>query len=111
MFEMVPRFVYWGERVMSRKRKQHSGEWKARVALAAVKGDRTTSELAAKFEVHPTQVTQWKRQLLEGAAEIFSRDRPAESEEQEALVTELYEQIGRLQMELGWVKKKAAQFS
>jgi len=56
-------------------------------------------------------VTQWKRQLLEGAAEIFSRDRPAESEEQEALVTELYEQIGRLQMELGWVKKKAAQFS
>jgi len=81
------------------------------VALAAVKGDRTTSELAAKFEVHPTQVTQWKRQLLEGAAEIFSRDRPAESEEQEALVTELYEQIGRLQMELGWVKKKAAQFS
>jgi len=96
---------------MSRKRKQHSGEWKARVALAAVKGDRTTSELAAKFEVHPTQVTQWKRQLLEGAAEIFSRDRPAESEEQEALVTELYEQIGRLQMELGWVKKKAAQFS
>ena len=54
---------------MSRKRKQHSGEWKARVALAAVKGDRTTSELGAKFEVHPTQVTQWKRQLLEGAAE------------------------------------------
>ena len=96
---------------MSRKRKQHSGELKARVALAAVKGDRTTSELAAKFEVHPTQVTQWKRQLLEGAAEIFSRDRPGESQEQEALVTELYEQIGRLQMELGWVKKKAAQFS
>ena len=96
---------------MSRKRKQHSGELKARVALAAVKGDRTTSELAAKFEVHPTQVTQWKRQLLEGAAGIFSRDRAGELQEQEALVTELYEQIGRLQMELGWVKKKAAQFS
>ena len=96
---------------MSRKRKQHSGELKARVALAAVKGDRTTSELGAKFEVHPTQVTQWKRQLLEGAAEIFSRERAVGSQEQEALVTELYEQIGRLQMELAWVKKKAAQFS
>ncbi len=96
---------------MSRKRKQHSGELKARVALAAVKGDRTTSELAAKFEVHPTQVTQWKRQLLEGAAEIFSRERAVGSPEQEALATELYEQIGRLQMELAWVKKKAAQFS
>ena len=96
---------------MSRKRKQHSAEWKAKVALAAVKGDRTTSELAAKFQVHPTLVSQWKRQLVEGAEQVFGRDREREHREQEALVADLYEQIGRLQMELGWVKKKAAEFA
>jgi transposase-like protein len=84
---------------------------KAKVALAAVKGDRTTSQLAAKFEVHPTQVSQWKRELLEGAEEVFGRDRGRETQEQEALVADLYEQIGRLQMELAWMKKKSAQFA
>jgi transposase len=96
---------------MSRKRKQHSASLKARVALAALKGDRTTSELAAKFQVHPTQVSQWKRQLQEGAEELFGRDRQGELREQEALVVDLYEQIGRLQMEREWLKKKAAQFA
>jgi transposase-like protein len=96
---------------MSKKRKQHSAGWKAKVALAAMKGDRTTSELAAKFQVHPTQVSQWKRELVEGAEQVFGRDRDRESREQEALVADLYEQIGRLQMELEWMKKKAAQFA
>jgi transposase len=96
---------------MSRKRKQHSTGLKAKVALAAVKGDRTTSELAGKFQVHPTQVSQWKRELLEGAEEVFGRDRGREAQEQEALVADLYEQIGRLRMELEWLKKKAAQFA
>ena len=96
---------------MSRKRRQHSAALKAKVALAAVKGDRTASELAGKFQVHPTQVSQWKRQLLEGAEELFGRDRGREAQEQAALVADLYERIGRLQMELEWVKKKAAQFA
>ncbi len=96
---------------MSRKRKQHSATLKARVALAAVRGDRTTSELAAKFQVHPTQVSQWKRELVEGAEDLFGRDRGREAQEQEALVADLYEQIGRLRMELEWMKKKAAQWS
>lgn len=96
---------------MSRKRKQHSAGWKAKVALAAVKGDWTTSELAAKFQVHPTQVSQWKRELVEGAEGVFGRDRDREFREQETLVADLYEQIGRLQMELEWMKKKAAQFA
>ena len=96
---------------MSRKRKQHTAQWKAKVALAAVKGDRTTSELAAKFQVHPTLVSQWKRQLVDGAEQVFGRDPLREHREQEALVADLYEQIGRLQMELGWVKKKAAEFA
>ncbi len=92
---------------MSRKRKQHSAQWKAKVALAAVKGDRTTSELAAKFQVHPTLVSQWKRQLVDGAEQVFGRDQQREFREQEALVADLYEQIGRLQMELAWLKKKS----
>ena len=96
---------------MSKKRKQHNTALKARVALAAVKGDQTTSALAAKFQVHPTQVSQWKRELMEGAEGVFGRDGKREAREQEALVADLYEQIGRLQMELEWMKKKAAQFA
>lgn len=78
------------------------------MALAAVRGDRTTSQLVSTFGVHATQVGQWKRRLLDGAAELFCEDHRRESREQEALVAELYEQIGRLQMELGWLKKKVA---
>ncbi len=73
---------------MSRKRRQHSAGLKAKVALAAVKGDRTTSELAGKFQVHPAQVSQWKRELLEGAEEVFGRDRGREAQEQEALAAQ-----------------------
>jgi putative transposase len=91
---------------MSRKRKQHSAALEARVALAAVKGDRTTSELAGGFQVHPTQVSQWRRELVEGAEEVFGREGRREAREQGALVADLYEQIGRLQMELEWMKKK-----
>ena len=93
---------------MSRKRKQHSPALKAKVALAAVRGDRTTSQLVSAFGVHTTQVGQWKKRLLEGAAELFSDGHRRDVQEQDALVAELYEQIGRLQMELGWLKKKAA---
>ena len=69
------------------------------------------SELAKQFEVHPTQIHQWRKQLLEGASEVFepgSRGRPSSDEARES--RELYEQIGRLKMELEWLKKKAAQF-
>jgi transposase len=69
---------------------------KAKVALAAVRGDRTTSQLVSAFGVHATQVGPWKKRLLEGAAELFSDDRRREVQEQGALVAELYEQIGRL---------------
>ena len=78
------------------------------MALAAARGDKSTAELAAKFGVHSGQVTAWKKQLLAGVAELFAdrRGGPPESQAQEQ---ELYEQIGRLKMELEWLKKKSGQ--
>ena len=93
---------------MGAKRRRIEAAVKAKAALAAVRGDRTTSELASQFGVHPTQLGPWKRRLLEGAAELFSDDRHREVREQDALIAELYEQIGRLQMEAAWLKKKVA---
>ena len=95
---------------MSKKRRRFSGALKAKVALAAARGDKTTAELAARFGVHGNQVSAWKKQLLEEAPELFadrrSRERNGETREEE-----LYEQIGRLKMEVEWLKKKAAQLS
>lgn len=93
---------------MARKRK-HSAEFIAKVAVAAVKEVHTMSELASQFGVHPTQIHKWKRRLLDGAVELFGR--PGESRQRdENEAAELYEQIGRLKMELEWLKKKAAVF-
>lgn len=95
---------------MARKRTARGPDFKAKVALAALRERKTVSELARQFEVHPTQIHQWKKTLLAGAEEAFQdgRSRPKASDE-EAKVNELYEQIGRLKMELEWLKKKAAQ--
>jgi transposase-like protein len=90
---------------MAKRRRIEAGV-KAKVALAAVRGDRTMSQLVSAFGVHTTQVGQWKKRLLEGATELFSDGRRRDAQEQDALVADLYEQIGRLQMELGWLKKK-----
>ena len=95
---------------MSRHRKLHEASTKARVALEAVKERATVVQLAKRFEVHPTQVNQWKRKLLEEASVVFERENG--SKRVEAFeTTELYEQIGRLKMELDWLKKKSAQFA
>jgi transposase len=94
---------------MPRKRK-HSAEFIAKVAVAAVKEVHTMSQLASQFGVHPAQIQKWKRRLLQGAEELFAK--PGESRQRdEAEVAELYEQIGRLKMELEWLKKKAAGFA
>jgi putative transposase len=95
---------------VGRKRKAHSAGFKSQVALAAVKGDKTISELAALHGVHPTLIHAWKKQLLDGAEEIFQNGVQSSSAEHEALQAQLYEQIGRLKTELDWLKKKAAQF-
>lgn len=96
---------------MTIKRRRFSPEFKFRVALEAAKGQQTISELAGKHGVHPNQVSQWKRQLLDNGADVFSQDSHKEQHAQAAVQTELYEQIGRLKMELEWIKKKSAQFS
>lgn len=89
---------------MSRKRKKHTEETKARVALEAIKGVRTLSELSAAYGVHPTVIAQWRRQLVQGAAEAFRRGNSGRSEEE--VTAPLYEEIGRLKMEIDWLKKK-----
>ena len=95
---------------MGLQRKVHSAGFKAKVALAAHKADRTVNQLAGQYDVHPTQIHAWKKQLIGGAEEIFgSPARPA-SASAEAREAELYEQIGRLKMELEWMKKKVAAF-
>jgi transposase len=95
---------------MARKRKSHTAGFKAQVALAAVKGDKTVSELASLPSVHPTLIHAWKKQLLDNAEELFQSGAKTTNGEHEALQTRLYEQIGRLQTELDWLKKKAASF-
>ena len=96
---------------MTKTRRRFSSEFKFRVALEAAKGQQTVSELASKHSLHPNQISQWKRQLLESGADVFNQNGGKEQRDQQAVQTELYEQIGRLKMELEWVKKKSAQFA
>ena len=95
---------------MARKRRVLNGKFKAKVALAAVRGDRTLSELASRFGVHGNQVSAWKRSLLERAEELFEDGRNKSKADEEVSEDELYAQIGRLKMELEWLKKKASEF-
>lgn len=92
---------------MSQKRKRHADEFKARVALEAVKGIRTLSELSSEYRVHPTVIAHWKRQLVSGATEVFSRTSGRNGKTEEEMTAPLYEEIGRLKMEMDWLKKKA----
>lgn len=95
---------------MARKRKSHTAAFKAQVALAAVKGDKTVSELASLHGVHPTLIHAWKKQLVSNAEELFHSGAKPTAAEQEVVQAQLYEQIGRLKTELDWLKKKAAHF-
>ncbi|MGH8403762.1 MAG: transposase [Gammaproteobacteria bacterium] len=90
-----------------RQRRHYSAEWKAKVALEAVKGQRTVQQIASHFEVHPSLVMQWKKRLLEGAAEVFSDGGRGPGAADEEVKAELYQQIGKLQVEVDWLKKKS----
>jgi putative transposase len=92
---------------MANKRRRFSAAFKAKVALEAVRGRKTTAELAGEYQVHPNQISQWKKQLLESLPEVFGRRRERETADQEALTGRLYQQIGQLKVELDWLKKKS----
>ena len=91
----------------SRQRRSFSAEMKARIALEAIKEQKTIQEIASRYRVHPSQVTNWKRQAIQGAAELFADRRSQPDTSEEALKAELYQQVGQLQVELDWLKKKS----
>ena len=95
---------------MSKKRRRYSAEYKFKVALEAAKGTKTLAELATETGVHPNQLSQWKNQLLEEGAHVFTANHTRQQHDFKKREAELYEQIGRLKMELEWLKKKAASF-
>jgi len=91
-----------------KKRSTYDDRFKARVALEAAKGERTISEIATQFEVHPNQVMKWKKQLLENVGGVFSRKQEPEVEEMKELIDKLYKKIGEQDIELEFLKKVQA---
>ena len=91
---------------MSRQRRRFSSAIKVRVAIEAIKGHRSVAELAGEHQVHPSQITQWKKQLLDSAEQFFSDRRVTEKKDQEELLAKLSQQIGQMKVELDWLQKK-----
>lgn len=90
---------------MALTRNRHSIQTKVKVALEAIRGARTTAEISSQYSVHATQINTWKKQALEAIAEAFSSKKKRREDDQEALVDELYKQIGQLTVERDWLKK------
>jgi putative transposase len=93
---------------MSTKRIRHTAKFKFQIAVEAIKPDKTINQLASEHQLHPSQISQWKKQLLEQGSDIFATPPTKGQREQNDRESSLYEQIGRLNMELDWLKKKAA---
>jgi transposase-like protein len=93
---------------MPAQRNHYPADFKARVAVEALKGHKTVNQIASEYGVHPNQVSTWKKQLQHELPQIFSPRRARHAEEEEALKARLYQQIGQLQVELDWLKKKVA---
>jgi transposase-like protein len=92
-----------------RPRRRHSSEFKAKVALEALKGQKTLNELAGEFGVHPVQIAQWKKQLVDASSGIFEGGSAGRRErERDQLVEQLYQEIGQLKVEVDWLRKKGA---
>jgi len=89
------------------KHRKFSAELKAKIAVEALKGQRTVQEIASSYSVHPNQVTNWRKQLVDFSAEAFSTGRLRSDQLDEQLKTDLYAEIGRLKVELDWLQKKS----
>ncbi len=96
---------------MKTQRTRYSADFKAKLALEVIKGNRTLNEIASEAQVHPNLLAQWKRQLLEGLPTVFSDKRVKDNKEQEELTDQLYQQIGQLKVELDWLKKKSGRLA
>ncbi len=94
---------------MGRIRKSYSSAFKAKVALEAIKKEKTMAQLSSEYGVHANQINQWRKRLLEELPEVFSKKRQKKEQESEDLQDELYRQIGQLKVELDWLKKKSKQ--
>jgi transposase-like protein len=95
---------------MQGKRRKHSAQFKAKVALEAIRGEKTLSELAGLYEVHPNQISRWKSQVMAALPDIFSSRQSREKKDWSEREDELYKQIGQLKVELDWLKKKTGLF-
>ena len=96
---------------MSKKRRQYSPEFKSKIAIACIRGDKTAAELAAQYEIHPTQVNTWKRELLENVSTLFDKGKSADKAQSNAKAEndELYRQIGKLKVERDFLAERSAQ--
>ena len=91
---------------MTKTRKRYSAKFKSKVALEALKEQQTLSELSNKYQIHPNQISQWKKRLVDEAQNLFSNKSNSSQKKQQQLEAQLYQQIGQLKVELDWLKKK-----
>ncbi len=96
---------------MGNIRKRHDAALRAKVALEAVRGEKTISEISSEYGVHPNQVRQWRKQLLEEVPSIFTDRKKKADKDRDELEAELYRQIGQLKVEMDWLKKKSEMLS
>ena len=92
---------------MTRDQRRYDSRFKAQVALEAIRNRQTISQIASQYGVHPNQVSKWKKRALEGLVELFSDGKERREKDQQQLIDELYRQIGKLKVELDWMKKKS----
>ena len=91
---------------MGTKRRSFTDRFKAKVALDAVKGIKTLAELATEYQVHPNQISEWKKRLIESSPNLFAKSKSSSCRTEEELTAPVYDEIGRLKMDLKWLKKK-----
>ncbi len=96
---------------MAAKRKRHTPEFKVKVTLEALKGDKTSNQLASQFQINPVQISTWKKRAIEGMKEIFIGPQKKRPKSEDEITAPLFEEIGRLKIQVDWLKKKSAEFN